>query len=233
MAKSRNNPVAVVRPTKSSPAEASTAARAYHFAPSAAHARLLRVPLPVFELDSAARRISAFAVGAVLLWLILALQLFVNVEPLNVHRTDAIIMLGGAGSERLPVAQRVQGELDIPVLVLSHTDTQGNAAADDACNTAAFPSASLICLRPDGLDTRGEAEAISRLVELNGWTSVTVVTSSYHVARARRLIEQCTTAEVQMISSRPELSWGQWLRRLVIETGGLIDVSLRPECATP
>jgi uncharacterized SAM-binding protein YcdF (DUF218 family) len=204
---------------------------AYHFAQSTAHVRLLRVPLPVLELDSAARRIFAFAVGAFLLWLLLALQLFVNVEPLSVHRTDAIIMLGGAGSERLPVAQRVQGDLDIPVLVLSHTATLGNAAADDACNTAAFPSASLICFRPDGLDTRGEAEAIARLVELNGWKSVTVVTSSYHVTRAQRLIEQCTTAEVQMVPSLPELSWGQWLRRLVIETGGLIDVSLRPECS--
>jgi uncharacterized SAM-binding protein YcdF (DUF218 family) len=189
------------------------------------------VPLPVHELDSAARRILAFAVGAFLLWLILALQLFVNVDPLSVHRTDAVIMLGGAGSERLPVAQQVQGDLDIPVLVLSHTDTLGNAAADDACATAAVPSPSLICFRPDGLDTRGEAVAISRLVELNGWKSVTVVTSSYHVTRAQRLIEQCTTAEVQMVPSRPELSWGQWLRRLVIESGGLIDVSLRPECA--
>jgi hypothetical protein len=33
------------------------------------------------------------------------------------------------------------------------------------------------------------------------------------------------------VNSHPKLSWAQWLRRFVIETGGLLDVSLRPECA--
>ena len=76
----------------------------------------------------------------------------------------------------------------------------------------------------------GLEEAV-RLIEANGWKSVTVVTSSYHVTRAGRLIGQCTTAEVQMVASHPALDVGQWIRRFVIETGGLIDASLRPECA--
>lgn len=174
----------------------------------------------------------AVASGAAVLWLILCFQLFVNVDQPNLHRTDAVIMLGGAGSERLPVAQRVQHDLNIPVLVLSHTDTFGNRTADDACTTARFPNASLVCFRPEDLDTRGEARTISRLIEANRWTSVTVVTSSYHVTRAARLIGQCTTAEVQMVASHPDLNLWQWLRRFVVETGGLMDVSLRPECAT-
>ncbi|WP_230009163.1 YdcF family protein [Microbacterium sp. Bi128] len=173
----------------------------------------------------------AVAVGGLLLWLIIALQLFVNVDPLSVHRTDAVIMLGGAASERLPVARQFQADFHVPVLVISHTDTFGNRAADEACNSAAFPNASVICFRPPDLDTRGEALAISGLVKANGWKSVTVVTSSYHLTRAGRLIGQCTTADVQMIASHPDLDLAQWLRRFVIETGGLIDASLRPECA--
>jgi uncharacterized SAM-binding protein YcdF (DUF218 family) len=179
---------------------------------------------------TATRRALAFAAGGFLLWLIIAVQLFANTDPLSLHRTDAVIMLGGAASERLPAALRVQQDLGIPVLVLSHTDTFGNRAADGLCGSAAFPNPSLICFRPPDLDTRGEAEAISRLVSLNGWKSVTVVTSSYHVTRAGRLIGQCTTAEVQMVASHPDLDVAQWLRRFVIETGGLIDASLRPEC---
>lgn len=174
----------------------------------------------------------AFAVGGILLWLLIAVQLFVNVDPLSVRRTDAIIMLGGAATERLPVARQIQAEFHIPVLVISHTDTFGNRAADEACNAAVFPNPSVICFRPPNLDTRGEARAVSRLIEANGWKSVTVVTSSYHVTRAGRLIGQCTTADVQMVASHPDLDLGQWIRRFVIETGGLIDVSLRPECAT-
>ncbi|WP_277523410.1 YdcF family protein [Arthrobacter sp. ES3-54] len=189
------------------------------------------MPLSVPAVNTATRRVLAFAAGGVLLWLIIAVQLFINVDPLSVHRTDAIIMLGGAASERLPVARQVQAEFHIPVLVISHTDTFGNREADEACNSAAFPNADVICFRPPDLDTRGEARAISRLIEANGWKSVTVVTSSYHVTRAGRLIGQCTTAEVQMVASHPGLDLGQWIRRFVIETGGLIDASLRPECA--
>ena len=191
------------------------------------------MPPPLPPLHAVPRRVRwvlAAASGAVLLWLVVAVQLFVNVDPLSVHRTDAVIMLGGAASERLPVAQQLQGELGAPVLVLSHTDTLGNAAADDICNAAAFPRPGLVCFRPGGMDTRSEADIIADLVAANGWTSVTVVTSSYHVTRAGRLIGQCTTADVQMVASHPALSPGQWLRRFVIETGGLIDVSLRPEC---
>lgn len=204
---------------------------AHHFSLPPARERLSAVPLSVPAVNTATRRVLAFAAGGVLLWLAIAVQLFINVDPLSVHRTDAVIMLGGAASERLPVARQFQAEFHIPVLVISHTDTFGNREADEACNSAAFPNPDLICFRPLDLDTRGEAQAISRLIEANGWKSVTVVTSSYHVTRAGRLIEQCTTAEVQMVASHPGLDLGQWLRRFVIETGGLIDASLRPECA--
>lgn len=188
------------------------------------------MPLSVPRVTTAMRTALSFAVGGFLLWLILAVQLFVNTDPLSVRRTDAVIMLGGAASERLPAAEQIQRDLGIPVLVLSRTDTLGNFAADQRCAAAAFPSASLLCFRPPVLDTRGEARTIARLVELNGWESITVVTSNYHVTRAGRLIGQCTTADVQLVASHPDLNPGQWLRRFVIETAGLIDVSLRPEC---
>ncbi|XAS62905.1 YdcF family protein [Pseudarthrobacter sp. So.54] len=190
------------------------------------------MPLPLPALTARGKRLMAWISGAVLLWLVLAFQLFVNVDPLSVHRTDVVIMLGGAADERLPVAEEMQRDYGVPVLVLSHTDTPGNAAADAACNSSASPSVRLLCFRPGEYDTRGEARAIGRIAKANGWKSITVVTSSYHVARAQRLMQQCTTAEVQMVNSHPELSLGQWLRRFVIETGGLMDVSLRPECAS-
>ncbi|SDP52641.1 Uncharacterized SAM-binding protein YcdF, DUF218 family [Arthrobacter sp. ok909] len=189
------------------------------------------MPPSVAAVNTATRRVLAFAVGGFLLLLLVAAQMFVNVDPLSLHRTDAVIMLGGAASERLPVARQFQEQFHIPVLVISHTDTVGNRVADEACNAAAFPNADVICFRPPDLDTRGEAEAISRLIEANGWRSVTVVTSSYHVTRAGRLIRQCTTADVQMVASHPDLDFIQWIRRFVIETGGLIDASFRPECA--
>ena len=183
------------------------------------------------SMPPAVARGLAFTAGAVILWLIFCVQLFVNVAPLTVHRTDAVIMLGGASAERLPVARRLKQELGAQVLVLSHTDTPGNKLADAVCNSAQFPRQNLVCFRPKEYDTRGEAEVIGELVKRNGWKSITVVTSSYHVTRAGRLMEQCTTADVQMVPSQPDFSVGEWLRRFVIETGGFLDVSIRPECA--
>ncbi|MDQ0865767.1 YdcF family protein [Arthrobacter globiformis] len=188
------------------------------------------MPLSAPKTLSILRRSAAAATAVFVLWLVIAYQLFVNVDPLVLHRTDAVIMLGGAGAERLPLARQTQQDLGIPVLVLSHTDTPGNAAADDVCNSTTFPSRSLICFHPDGYDTRGEAQKIADLVTQNGWTSITVVTSSYHVARAERLLEQCTTAEVQMVASHPGFLPSEWLQRFVLESVGLVDVSLRPEC---
>lgn len=178
------------------------------------------------------RRLFATALVALLLWLVVAFQLFFNVQYPPAVRTDAVIMLGGASTERLPVAQQLQENLDIPVLVVSHTDTPGNASADALCQKDSLrPDGSLLCLSLDAKDTRGEARAIGTLVRTKGWTSITVVTSRYHLARAALLIGQCTTADIGLIGSSPDFNLRQWIGRFAVETGGLLDSVLRPECS--
>lgn len=164
------------------------------------------------------------------LWLIMAFQLFYNVQNPPATRTDAVVMLGGASTERLPVAQRLRASLNVPVLVVTHTDTPGNATADALCQPDSPRPDGLLCLTLDEKDTRGEARAIGNLVSAEGWTTITVVTSNYHVARAGLLIDQCTTAHVALVGSTPNFSLKQWVDRFVVETGGLLDVTLRPEC---
>ncbi|MGF9648042.1 ElyC/SanA/YdcF family protein [Pseudarthrobacter oxydans] len=177
-----------------------------------------------------ARRALAAAWVALVLWLVVAFQLFYNVRDAPRTRTDAVIMLGGASNERLPVAQGLREALEIPVLVVSHTDTPGNASADALCHHGAALPDGVVCLRLNEKDTRGEAQAIGSLVAAKGWTNITVVTSRYHVARAGMLINQCTTAHVELFGSTPEFNLKQWVDRFVVETGGLLDVTLRPEC---
>lgn len=185
---------------------------------------------PYRAVKAATRRVLAVALGMCLLWLIVAFQLFVNVGSSPVHETDAVIMLGGASDDRLPAARKLQQEWGGPVLVLAKTGLVGNVAADEVCDAAAFPSGDLICFTPDPMNTRGEALAISKLIERNDWKSVTVVTSNYHVTRAGQLISQCTTADVQMVGASASMNPGDWLWRFVVETGGLIDSTLQPEC---
>lgn len=168
---------------------------------------------------------------AAVLWLIAAFQFFYDPPQAAPHRTDAIVVLGGMSKERLPVAQELQQDLDIPVLVVSTTGLAGNVEGDALCHEDAG-DADLVCFRPSPLNTRGEAEALRALIAEHGWKSVTIVTSEYHLFRAGTLMEQCTNAEVQMVGSQPDLSVGAWLDRFVVETGGLIDVWMRPECSS-
>lgn len=167
------------------------------------------------------------AVG--LLWLIAAFQFFYSPPQAVPHRTDAIVVLGGLSKERLPVAQELRQDLDIPILVVSTTGLAGNLDGDALCHED-VDDPDLICFRPVPLNTRGEAKALGQLIEQNGWESVTVVTSDYHLLRAGTLIRQCTSAEIQMTGSQPDLSAGAWMDRFVVETGGLIDAWVQPEC---
>ncbi|MFJ5954538.1 YdcF family protein [Paenarthrobacter sp. NPDC092416] len=164
------------------------------------------------------------------LWLIAAIQFFYSPPQATPHRTDAIVVLGGLSRERLPVALELRDSLNIPILVISTTGTPGNVEGDAICSESDDDDVHLVCFRPAPLNTRGEATALGELIAEHGWQSITVVTSDYHVVRAGTLMGQCTTAEVQMVGSKPQLSPADWMQRFVVETGGLVDTWLRPEC---
>lgn len=178
-----------------------------------------------------ARRALATAWAVFALWLVAAFALFHNFPDTPGAQTDAVIMLGGASNERLPVAEQLQESLGIPVLVVSHTNTPGNVSADALCQGDSARPGNVVCLELDQKDTRGEARAIGQLVAANGWNSISVVTSRYHMARAGLVISQCTPARISLRGSSPDLNLKQWMDRFVVETGGLLDVTLRPECS--
>ena len=48
---------------------------------------------------------------------------------------------------------------------------------------------------------RGEARAVARMAAARGWRSVLVVTSTYHVTRARLLFDRCVAAHVWVTGS--------------------------------
>lgn len=192
-------------------------------------------------IATSARRLGLALLCGALVWLFVCVNLFCFPQPppeVFSSDVDAVVVLGGASAERLPAAQSLRERLPRDtVLVLSVTSTRANAAADALCdNQPSQPgesinaSAALICFRPDPRNTRGEAGAVRDLVISHGWQRIMVVTSGYHVPRAGELMAQCVPAEVQMVGTTAELTPWRWLRRFVIETGGLLDVELHPEC---
>lgn len=188
------------------------------------------------------RRVDVAVTGvlaALLIWLFTAVNLFYYPQVHQPAQADAVVVLAGAAAERLPVGTDLAADGYAPELVLSSTDTRGNLITDLYCDYAAGDtlgddpaSAAVTCFFPEPMTTRGEARIIARLAADNGWNDLIVVTSRYHLLRAETNISQCSTANLTMVGSDPELSPRQWLGRFVEETGGLAAAVLRPACAS-
>ena len=66
-------------------------------------------------------------------------------------------------------------------------------------------SARAICFTPDPYSTQGEARWIAEEAEKRGWGSVVVVTSTYHVRRARMIVGRCFHGDLAVVGAPPPL----------------------------
>lgn len=92
------------------------------------------------------------------------------------------------------------------------------------------PSYQVVCFRPDPATTRGEAEELGRLARERGWHSVLVVTSKYHVSRARLIVSRCMSGSVRVLAPASTLSAGDWLYQFAYQTGGFAKAFLHRSC---
>lgn len=130
-------------------------------------------------------------------------------------RAGAIVVLSGSASDRYPKGLALFRRGLAPTLVLS----DGLAYARRACRRP-----DVICPRPDPYSTRGEARMIARLARAHDWRTVIVVTSRYHVFRARRIIERCYRGRLELVGSLPGIgryllgSAYEWPKLIYAET---------------
>jgi uncharacterized SAM-binding protein YcdF (DUF218 family) len=151
-----------------------------------------------------------FAVGLPLLaaWLIVASALFVwphDDEPIT-GRADAVVSLAGSAS-RLPVAQRLVADGIAPVLAVSLDGSPNDEESEELCRN---PRPRLVCFRAHPISTRGEARTLERLARERGWDDVVVVTSDFHVYRARMLLERCFGDRLRLESASSSPFWRPW-----------------------
>jgi uncharacterized SAM-binding protein YcdF (DUF218 family) len=135
------------------------------------------------------------------------------------NHADAVVVLSGGRGDRLPKALALMDASVAPVLVISRGEDQAAAQAASVC-TRRNPF-EVDCVRPEPNTTRGEAKAIARVASERGWHSLVVVTSRYHVTRARLLIGRCVRAQVTMVASSPQRSLLNWTGSVAHEWGGL------------
>lgn len=182
---------------------------------------------------SITRQVLQWIVGSALIGLLgillVGYELFVNPPLAGPAPSDAIVVLAGDSDERLPVARDLLDHSVAPALALTSTDTLGNASADRLCQTQT-PNDSLVCYTPSQGNTRDEVRALAQVIDRHDWDRISVVTSRYHATRAFALLQQCSTATIQMVASEPEFGPVEWLRRFVIEFGGLAQAYWNPAC---
>ena len=132
-------------------------------------------------------------------WLVLAIVLFVVHHDDPPARADAVVVLQGSKT-RLPLGYRLMREGYAPLLLVSrgsklpleHSLCDGETDLEVVCFSAT--------------STRGEARIVSRIAHERKLRSLDVVTSQFHVFRARRIFERCYDGELHMVGA-PQTWW--------------------------
>jgi uncharacterized SAM-binding protein YcdF (DUF218 family) len=143
--------------------------------------------------------------GAVLV--ALTYRLFVFPATDRPGRADAVVVFAGGDGERQEEGVRLVREGVAPALVISDGGQPGSSKARVCRERPA--GLRLHCLSPDPATTRGEARAFAELAEREGWDSLVLVSSNYHVLRAGLLLGRCHDGQVRRVAT-PLYNDGTW-----------------------
>lgn len=140
------------------------------------------------------RLLSALAI-LVGLWLVAVAVLFVwppAAQAPPAH-ADVVVVLSGGENGRLDPALKLVERGIAPVLAISSAfrDPKWTKAHRLCRGQDGRTRFRVLCFQAFPYSTRGEAETVSRLARRDGWHRIVVVTSSYHVTRARMLFRRC------------------------------------------
>jgi uncharacterized SAM-binding protein YcdF (DUF218 family) len=150
------------------------------------------------------RGLGLLLLGLALGWAIAAATLFVWPPHHEAARADALVVLAGGRGPRLAKGLELVRRGVAPVLVVSDGWSPTWPEANRLCAGRPAP-VPVACFHPDPYSTRGEAEAFSRLAARRGWRSVVVVSSRYHLLRARMLFERCYDGTVSTAAANGTL----------------------------
>jgi uncharacterized SAM-binding protein YcdF (DUF218 family) len=136
-------------------------------------------------------------------WLVACLVLFVwpPAQTGAPAHTDAVVVLSGERA-RLPKALSLVRQGVAPVLAISSVqETPGWLEARELCAAGRYERARVVCFLARPYSTRGEARAVARIARQKHWRSIAVVTSTFHLTRAKLLFGRCYDGRTAWIGS--------------------------------
>lgn len=146
-------------------------------------------------------------------WLAVAIPLFVVHSDDEPIRADAVVVLQGSKT-RLPLGYQLMQEGYAPLMLISRGSRQ--KLEDRLCGGKT--RLEVICF--SATSTRGEARIVSRIARERDLRRLDVVTSQFHVARARRIFSRCYHGELRMVGSQQQ--WWKLPKYMVSETAKLL-----------
>jgi uncharacterized SAM-binding protein YcdF (DUF218 family) len=141
------------------------------------------------------------ALDTVLVFAAATYKLFVRPHSDPVQRSDAVVVIAGRPF-RLSKGIELVREGIAPVLIVSNPKGAWPYlwTAPDICNGAKRPF-EVICFRPKPESTQGEARAVQRIAAARHLRSLIVVTSTFHVSRARLIMRRCFHGRLSVIGT--------------------------------
>jgi uncharacterized SAM-binding protein YcdF (DUF218 family) len=168
-------------------------------------------------------RLGLLLAGAlVAVWLVACAVLFVwpPAETGAPAHADVVVVLSGA-HQRLPPAEALIRRGVAPVLAISSVaHTPRWKAARKLCRAGSYRGARVLCFEATPFSTRGEAETVARLARTHGWRRIVVVSSTFHLTRAKLLFGRCYDGRLWLVGS--PIPWWRLPAEWALETGKLV-----------
>lgn len=161
------------------------------------------VPGPRRARPGVRRLTVALLLGLVLL-VVASARLFVWPPSASPRHADAVVLFAGGRGERLERASALIRAGVADTLVITNGWDPVWPQANRLCRGEADIEVHCPTPRPD--NTLGEARTVAALARQHGWTSLALVTSSYHLRRAELWLRRCHAGEVQAVAARPGVS---------------------------
>jgi uncharacterized SAM-binding protein YcdF (DUF218 family) len=163
------------------------------------------------------------------IWLLGCYLVLVEPTVNKPTKVDAILVLGPPDVDGRAEAAYALARAHYAGTVVVSVQSDLQQQVKGACRNQ-NPGYQVICFQPQPGTTRGEAREIGRLARAHHWHSIIVITSTYHISRARMIIQRCLPGTVLMVAApgRPAIS--TWLKQFFYQSAAYVKAFASPGC---